>query len=237
MIVPKADERHSWISRGAGLASVSNVLCLPAMLCQCIFRVGGGTPLPGPRRVGGFLQGSRERLRVFLSWVVQPRGRGKAVELAGRAKAHGKLPGFFQGGSFERLERGRERGRHREGVAGVGQSWLEGDQSCLGKEETRWKRVIPGQHGSRRQGQGQASTGDERQTQTTPFSRSSGCDFCSRHANPEGPPSPPSFSPAGRGLAWPPNEMQSCSGEQGGKKRLCLRFCASGFLWPSLPAG
>lgn len=54
------------------------------------------------------MQGSRERLRVFLGRVVQPRGRGKAVGLAGRAKAHGKLQGFFQGGSFERLEPQRE---------------------------------------------------------------------------------------------------------------------------------
>lgn len=40
----------------AGLASVSNVLCLPAMLCQYIFRAGGGSspprPQPGPQRAG-----------------------------------------------------------------------------------------------------------------------------------------------------------------------------------------
>lgn len=229
MIVPKADKRHAWISRAAaGLASVSNVLCLAAMLCRSIFSVGGGNPLPGPRRVGGFLQGSRKRLRVFLGRVVQPRGRGKAVELAGRVTAHGKLQCFFQGGSFGRLQRGRERGWHREGMAGVGRSWLEGAQSCLGKEETQWKRVIPGQHGSRRQGQGQASTGmsDKRKQLPSPglLVVISAPDMQTLRGPPPLPPSPQ------LGEGWPGCLMKCrAAWESRGEKKalfevLCLWF-------------
>lgn len=41
----------------------------------------------------------------------------------------------------------------------MGRTRLEGAQSCLGKEETQWKRVIPGQQCSWRQGQGQENPG------------------------------------------------------------------------------
>lgn len=178
--------------------------------CQCVFRVGGG-----------LWQGSRERLRVFLARVVQPRGRGSSLEglrLLENSRASSKED--------------PERGWHREGMAGVGRSRLEGAQSCFGEEGTQWKSYSrPARFPEAGSGPGEHR--DERQTQTTPFSRSSGCDFCSRHANPEGPPPlPPSLSPAGPGLAWPPNEMQSCLGEQGGRKKkkkalfevLCLWF-------------
>lgn len=236
MIVPKAEERHAWISRAAaGLASVSNVLCLPAMLCQCIFRVWGD-PLPGPQQVGGLLQGSRERLCVFLGWVVQPRGRGKAVELAGL-----RLMENSRASSKEDPLRGWS---GAEGGVGTVRGWLEWGEAgwkvprvALARRNPNRRELFQASTGSWRQGQGQASSGLRDKHKQLPslglLLVISAPDMQTLRGPPPLPPSPQ------LGEGWPGCLMKCRAAweSKGDKKRLCSRFCASGFLWPSLPAG
>lgn len=123
----------------AGLASVSDVLCLLAMLCQYIFRVGGGRPLPGPQRAGGCLKGSgglsshspRAGTGLVFAWAgcSQPGGscaggEGRRQSLLAGLKPAGearrKPQGFFQGASKHLCEAG---GGQREGLALGGDGW------------------------------------------------------------------------------------------------------------------
>lgn len=175
-----------------GLASVCNVLCLPAMLCQYIFRVGGGSPPKGPQRAGqgegcmGCLQ-RREGARLCCSpragtgsvfaWAGCSRpgglrsGRGKAEQLLAGLSPLARLAENPRAPSKERpsaFARQRAGSALRGGVAGGGRKCLEDALSCLGTEGSQQRRAFPGQHRSWRQGQGQARCGDRHKQLRSP---------------------------------------------------------------------
>lgn len=96
MMLPKADIPGSPVLlRGLHL---SPMYCA-CRRCSANIYLGwvGGPPLLGPRRAGGVLQGSRERLRDFLGRVVQPRRRGgRRWSLLAGLKLMEKLPASWK---------------------------------------------------------------------------------------------------------------------------------------------
>lgn len=134
MMAQKADEARldpCLRSRRCRACICLQCTVLVAKLCQYMFRVGGGGPLPGPLRAGEHLQGSGglsplslgRDILGFNDGCSHPKGRRARAEGRHRSLPAGlsqlarltKKPGVSSKehpSAFARLKQGREGGQH-----------------------------------------------------------------------------------------------------------------------------